>query len=128
MLVLAATGPVMAQAATVTRASLPSGMLGTAYNQTLAADDGGDDPGGPDADDIFTFAVTAGSLPPGLSLDPPTGVVSGTPTTVGNYGFTITASNATVGPGSRAYTDVDRLRFADAQSADIARWHAGEPV
>ncbi len=39
-----------------------------------------------------TYAVTAGSLPPGLSLTS-AGVLSGTPTTAGSYTFTVTASN-----------------------------------
>jgi kumamolisin len=41
-----------------------------------------------------TFSVTAGQLPPGISLSS-TGVLSGTPTTVGTYTGTITATNAT---------------------------------
>jgi len=40
-----------------------------------------------------TFAVTAGALPAGLTLDPATGVLSGTPTTAGRSAFTVTASN-----------------------------------
>jgi hypothetical protein len=39
-----------------------------------------------------TYAVTAGSLPPGIALDPVTGALTGTPTTPGPYQFTITAS------------------------------------
>ncbi|MET9104100.1 putative Ig domain-containing protein [Streptomyces antibioticus] len=30
-----------------------------------------------------TFAVTSGSLPPGLTLNPATGAITGTPTTTG---------------------------------------------
>jgi hypothetical protein len=42
----------------------------------------------------FTFTLTAGSLPPGLSLDL-SGVISGIPTTAGTYAdLEITASNA----------------------------------
>ena len=39
------------------------------------------------------FHVTSGSLPPGLSLNTTSGVLSGTPTTVGSYDFTISANN-----------------------------------
>ena len=42
-----------------------------------------------------TFAVTGGSLPPGLGLDPVTGSITGTPTNPGVYAFTITATNGT---------------------------------
>ncbi|MGO2110761.1 MAG: ubiquitin-like protein [Pseudoclavibacter sp.] len=40
-----------------------------------------------------TYAVSAGTLPAGLSLDGETGSVSGTPTAPGAYAFTLTASN-----------------------------------
>ena len=42
--------------------------------------------------DPLSFAVTAGSLPTGVVLDPATGALTGTPTTVGAWSFTITAS------------------------------------
>ena len=41
-----------------------------------------------------TYAVTAGTLPAGLVLNGQTGEISGTPTGVGAYSFTITASNS----------------------------------
>src|SRR5687767_3610402 len=41
----------------------------------------------------ITFAVTAGSLPPGMSLDATTGQYAGTPTTAGVFTFTVTATN-----------------------------------
>lgn len=44
--------------------------------------------------DIASYAVTSGALPSGLSLNATTGAVTGTPTTVGAYSFTITAQNA----------------------------------
>ena len=96
--------PALAEIITVSPTSLPPGTVGAAYSQTITASDGDDDPGGPDADDIFTFAVTAGSLPPGLSLNATSGVLSGTPTTAGSYPVTITASNPISGSGSQAYT------------------------
>ena len=103
-LCLLLVAPAAAQVVTVSPTSLPPGTVGTAYGQTITASDGDDDPGGPDADDIFTFAVTAGSLPPGLSLDANSGVLSGTPTAAGSYPVTITASNPISGSGSQAYT------------------------
>ncbi|MCE1228072.1 MAG: Ig domain-containing protein, partial [Firmicutes bacterium] len=41
-----------------------------------------------------SYTVTGGSLPPGLTLNPTTGVISGTPTTPGDYTVTIQGSNA----------------------------------
>lgn len=43
----------------------------------------------------ITFGVGTGALPPGLTLDPTTGVLTGTPTTAGTYSFTVTAANST---------------------------------
>src|SRR5688572_12442879 len=68
---------------TLSPSSLPGGALATTYSQTITAT-GGLAP--------YTFAVTAGGLPPGLSLASGTGVLSGTPTAIGNYSFTVTAT------------------------------------
>jgi len=70
-------------APTLTTAALPSGTVGTPYVAPLAI------PGGSPA----TFAVTSGTLPAGLTLDPATGVISGTPTSVGVASFGVTATN-----------------------------------
>jgi hypothetical protein len=50
-----------------------------------------------------TYAVTAGTLPAGLVLDRETGEITGTPTGVGAYSFTITASNS-AGSLSRVFS------------------------
>jgi hypothetical protein len=81
---------------TVSPVSLPNGMQGTAYNQTVSAS-GGTGP--------YTFAVSAGSLPTGLSLNANTGAISGTPTAGNNsYTFTIQATDSFGGSGNRSYT------------------------
>jgi len=49
-----------------------------------------------------SFSVASGTLPPGLTLDGSTGALSGTPTTNGNYTFTVEATNdwgSTLGSG-----------------------------
>lgn len=43
---------------------------------------------------VPTYAVTAGNLPTGLTLNGTTGVISGTVTTPGSFDFTITATNS----------------------------------
>ena len=75
--------------------TIPGGTVGTAYTQMISAS-GGMAP--------YTFTITAGSLPPGLTLNPSTGVISGTPATAGPYSFTVTASDANkcTGAGSSA--------------------------
>jgi hypothetical protein len=73
----------------ITPASLPSGTAGTAYNQTLSAS-GGIVP--------YSFAVTAGVLPAGLSLAAD-GTLSGTPTEADTFNFTVTVSDSTGGSG-----------------------------
>lgn len=68
----------------ITTALLPSGGVGVAYSQTVAAT--GTAP--------ITWAVTSGALPAGLSIDGATGLISGTPTTAGLASFTVTATNS----------------------------------
>lgn len=66
----------------VTTASLPGGVVGTAYAQTLAASGVGP----------FAWAVTAGALPAGLALSGAT--IVGTPTAAGTAAFTVQATDA----------------------------------
>ncbi|MBC7917698.1 MAG: autotransporter domain-containing protein [Rhodoferax sp.] len=46
-----------------------------------------------------SYAVSAGTLPPGLTLNSGTGLISGTPTTSGDYPVTLSANNSS-GAGS----------------------------
>jgi hypothetical protein len=59
--------------------SLPNGTKNTSYSQTLSVS-GGLAP--------FTWSVS-GSLPPGLSFNASTVVISGKPTTSGTFSFTV---------------------------------------
>ncbi len=68
--------------------SLPNATLNVPYTQTLSASGGV----GP-----YTYAVTSGSLPAGISLSS-AGVVSGTPTSVGASSFTVTATDSEATP------------------------------
>jgi hypothetical protein len=78
----------------ITTTSLPAATTGSAYSQALA-ETGGTSP--------FTWAVTSGALPDGLSLDPAAGVISGTPTTAAaTSGFTVTITDANALTGSAA--------------------------
>jgi hypothetical protein len=78
---------------TVNPASLPNGIMGTAYNQTVTASPA----------DSYSYAVTLGSLPSGLTLNAATGAITGTPTASGSYSFTITATASSCS-GSWQYT------------------------
>jgi Putative Ig domain len=64
-------GPPPPATLTITTTTLQDGVIGTAYNQTVAAT------GGTGA---RNFTVTAGALPAGLALNAGSGTISGTPT------------------------------------------------
>ena len=78
----------------VSTTSLPNGVQGTAYSQTLAASKGVLP---------YSWTKTAGSLPTGLNLNS-SGVISGTPTNSGVYNFTVTVTDAAGGTASKALT------------------------
>jgi hypothetical protein len=85
-----------ASSLTLNPATLPGATANSGYSATLSATGGSG---------TYSFAVTAGSLPAGLSLNASTGVLGGTPTTAGNASFTITATDSANSSlqGSRAY-------------------------
>lgn len=88
---------VVSGALPISPSSLPAATVGTAYSQTVTAS-GGVAP--------YTYTITAGSLPTGLSLAASTGVISGTPTTASTYSFTVTATDSIANTGARAYSIV----------------------
>jgi uncharacterized repeat protein (TIGR01451 family) len=76
----------------ITPASLPNGSIGLAYSETLTVT-GGTAP--------YAFAAP-GSLPPGLALSSG-GTLSGMPTQSGDFGFTVTATDANGCSNSQVY-------------------------
>ena len=119
----AATGAT-AEAIDIDPATLPDGVAALPYNQTLSAT-GGTAP--------YTFAVTAGALPAGLTLNGTSGAITGTPTALASATFTITATDALGFTGTRDYTlevierpdptqDADVRGLLDAQAAATRRF------
>jgi type VI secretion system secreted protein VgrG len=101
---------------TLAPATLPSGNVGTRYSQTITAS-GGTAP--------YTFTVTAGSLPPGLTLTssgPSSALLSGTPTTTGPFNFTVTARDANNCPGSQPYTVTIAVPVAPTAVPTLSEW------
>jgi hypothetical protein len=91
----------VADPVTITTASpLPSGTVGDAYSETMAAV-GGTTP--------YVWTVSNGSLPPGLSLSTG-GAITGTPTTAGTWLFEITVTDDD--------SDVDALDYALTIASD----------
>jgi len=77
--------------------SLPNGQLSVAYSTTLQAT-GGTTP--------YTWAVSSGSLPAGLSLNATTGAITGTPTASGAASFTARVTDSTSATATQALSIV----------------------
>ncbi|MCQ4167569.1 putative Ig domain-containing protein [Tahibacter harae] len=96
-----ATAAVLSQptAVAISTASLPDGIAGQPYSQSVAAS------GGTGA---LSYSLgTPNNLPPGLTLSS-SGAVSGTPTTTGAYTFQIVARDANTCPGARTFSSTIR--------------------
>jgi Putative Ig domain len=101
---VALTIAIAAKTLAVTTSTLPSGTNGTAYSQVLQASGG--TPG-------YTWSISSGSLPTGLTLAAPTGTISGTPTASGTFNFTATITDS----GSPVQTKSASLTIVIAASA-----------
>jgi hypothetical protein len=93
----------------ITSSTLPSGVQGSSYSATVNTS-GGTPP--------VTFAVTTGTLNAGLTLNASTGVISGTPTTVGSSTFTITATDSTT-PTAQTTTATYTLTVTAANNGEL---------
>jgi predicted secreted protein len=74
--------------------ALTAGAAGSPYSKTLTQTGALGTP---------SFAITAGALPPGLTLSS-SGTISGTPTATGTFNFTATVSDASGCSGSQNYS------------------------
>jgi hypothetical protein len=74
---------------TIVPPAFPTGTPTVSYSHTMIAT-GGLPP--------YTWAITTGTLPTGLSLDVNTGVISGTPTADGKANFTLQVSDSAKPP------------------------------
>ncbi len=81
----------------ITTNNLPNAVANDVYSQTLAENNG---------TLPLTWTVSFGTLPPGLVLSSSTGVISGTPTTVGNFPFTILLTDSTTPTAKTATKDL----------------------
>jgi hypothetical protein len=86
---LASTSPLI-----IATSGLPDATVGVVYSTSLAAS-GGTAP--------YSWAITSGSLPTGLSISP-TGVITGTPSTSGGFAFTVRVADATTPTAQTAST------------------------
>lgn len=101
--------------------ALPADTVGIAYSQTITAS-GGTAP--------YSYAVTSGALPAGLTLDAASGVISGTPTASGSASFTITATDANAATGSASYSIETGVQApaAGPVSATLAANSSANPI
>jgi hypothetical protein len=79
----------------ISTSALPVGTKGTAYSRTLTAT-GGMTP--------YTWSISSGSLPAGLTLNSSTGVISGTLKIRGKSCFTVKVTDANAKTTTRSLT------------------------
>lgn len=87
--------PAPARSPEIFESSLPSGAVNVPYHTTVHVTNGtGTSP--------FTWSITSGNLPTGLSLNADSGAITGTPTTIVNATFTVQVTDAKSLTGSKS--------------------------
>ncbi len=97
----------------ITSAASASGTFGSAFSYQIAA-----------TDNPTSFGATG--LPPGLSVNTSTGLVSGTPTAAGIYGANLSATNTT-GTGQAGVTFTIAKATATVTLSSLAQTYTGAP-
>lgn len=80
-------------AITITPTALPNAIINIAYGNKFITADGGTAP--------YTYSVTVGTLPTGITLNSTTGLISGTSTVNGLKTFTVTATDTLAATGTQ---------------------------
>jgi hypothetical protein len=105
---------------TISTRSLPNGRVQVAYTASLQAS-GGTPP--------YSWSLAAGSLPAGLSLDPGSGAISGTPAAAGPGSFTVRVTDSTASAPQTATKDLT-IAISSALvilTNSLARAELGQP-
>jgi hypothetical protein len=79
----------------ITTASLPAGTVGSPYSAALSASAG---------TPPYTWSVSAGPLPNGLSLNSPAGLIAGTPGMAGQFTFTVQVRDSAGATAAATFT------------------------
>lgn len=82
-------------APSITTTLLAGGMKGVAYSFQIVAVGG---------DGAYTWAMTSGTLPSGLTFNTTTGLISGAPTVGGEYSITVRVTDATANSDTKSFT------------------------
>ncbi|MCP5479763.1 MAG: putative Ig domain-containing protein, partial [Rhodanobacteraceae bacterium] len=85
--------------------ALAGGTLGAAYSASISPASGGTAP--------YAYAVTAGALPGGLTLNSASGAITGTPGALGTFNFDITATDSSTGTGPYTATQSYSITVID---------------
>jgi hypothetical protein len=70
----------------ITTTSLPTGAVGASYTAALAATNGVPP---------YTWGISGGQLPPGVNLQPASGLISGMPSQSGTFSFAVEVTDST---------------------------------
>jgi len=105
------------QSLTITTTSLPEGSLSSFYSAILSGY-GGVFP--------YTWSITSGSLPAGLTLNAFTGVISGTPTSPGSFAITFRVTDNTVPVNASAVRQLTiRISVVSITTSSLKQWTQG---
>jgi uncharacterized protein YhjY with autotransporter beta-barrel domain len=97
--------------------ALPGATAGVAWSQSVTAN-GGSAP--------YSHAITVGALPSGLTLSS-AGAVTGTPTAVGTFNFTITATDSSTAGSGGPYAVANSYAVTVAQASQAINFTSTAP-